>query len=135
MAKLLTIIATSFLLAFSSVASSNFSLQDKLTCAADSMYIYNFPLAMARGAPGQEKEVQHIQSIQLSWYKKILNNLIETGKTVDEAKQIIKAEIDKSTTKIDTILKDANRENFNELFEGNVLPIQVECNKKFLDKS
>ena len=135
MTKLLRTITTSFLLGFSSVASSDFFLQDKLTCAADSMYIYNFPLAMVRGVPGQEKEVQHIQSIQLSWYKKILNNLIETGKSVDEAKQIIKAEIDKSTIKIDSILKDANRENFNKLFEVNVLPIQVECNKKFLDKS
>ena len=66
MTKLLRTITTSFLLGFSSVASSDFFLQDKLTCAADSMYIYNFPLAMVRGVPGQEKEVQHIQSIQLS---------------------------------------------------------------------
>ena len=56
-------------------------------------------------------------------------------RTIDEAKKIIKAEIDKSTTKIDNILKDANRKNFNELFETKVLPIQIECNRKFIEKS
>ncbi len=134
MMKVLAITTFSFLLGFSSVATSAYSLQEELTCAADSMYIYNFPLAMARSMPGQEQEVQHIQSIQLTWYKAALSRLIESKKTIDEAKQIIKAEIDKSTIKIDDILKDANRDNFDKLFETNVLPIQVECNKKFLDR-
>ena len=71
----------------------------------------------------------------MTWYTTILNNLIETEKTTDEARKIIKAEIDKSTTKINHILKDANQKNFNELFETNVLPIQIECNRKFIDKS
>ncbi|HIB30694.1 MAG TPA: hypothetical protein EYO25_01795 [Candidatus Thioglobus sp.] len=135
MIKLLTTTVISLLLSLQTLAASDYSLQEKLACAADSMYIYNFPLAMARSAPGQEQEVQYIQSIQLTWYTTILNNLIETEKTIDEAKKIIKAEIDKSTTKIDNILKDANRKNFNELFETKVLPIQIECNRKFIEKS
>ena len=133
--KLLTTTAISLLFSLQSLAASDYSLQEKLTCAANSMYIYNFPLAMARSAPGQEKEVQYIKSIQLTWYTTILNNLIETEKTTDEARKIIKAEIDKSTTKINHILKDANQKNFNELFETNVLPIQIECNRKFIEKS
>ncbi len=133
--KVLIISAVSFFISLQSLAVSHHSIQDKLNCAADSMYIYNFPLAMARSAPGQEQDVKHIKSVQLNWYKTILSDLLATEITTEEATKIIKSEINKSTEKINNILKDANRENFNELFETKVLPIQIECNRKFLDNN
>lgn len=133
--KTLKLFVVFALVSFHSVWANQNDTSSKLTCAADAMYIYNFPLAMARSIPGQTKEVEKIQSIQLGWYKFILADLLTNGKSAEEAQAIVKAQIDKSTTKIDALLKDANQKNFNEIFETKVLPIQVACNDKFMQNN
>lgn len=108
---------------------------DLIECAADSIYIYNFPLIMAQGVPGQSAEVGYIQSIQLTWFRLGMKELMLGGLDVNAAKTALRAEVrGRATDKINKLLGGTNQDTFNKAFLEKVLPIQEKCTAEYLSE-